>query len=71
MLIDQSQVTPESPEFVRNRVAMQDRYMEDVWEKFEGMVRAIVPLYENEVRSVEMLKRTAGSLFSRQPAVSG
>jgi arsenite-transporting ATPase len=63
MLIDHSQVKVDSPEFVRNRVAMQDRYMEDIWEKFDGMVRSIVPLYETEVRGVPMLHRLAGSLF--------
>jgi arsenite-transporting ATPase len=63
MLIDQSQVKPDSPEFVRNRVAMQERYMEDIWEKFDGMVRSIVPLYETEVRGVAMLQRMADSLF--------
>jgi arsenite-transporting ATPase len=63
MLIDRSQVNENSPDFVRNRVAMQDRYMQDVWHKFEGMVRSIVPLYENEVRGVDMLSRTGDSLF--------
>ena len=63
MLIDRSQVNESSPDFVRNRVAMQDRYMQDVWHKFEGMVRSIVPLYENEVRGVDMLSRTGDSLF--------
>jgi len=63
MMIDRAQVKEDSPEFVRNRVEMQARYMEDVWEKFDGLVRSIVPLYETEVRGVEMLKRTANSLF--------
>jgi arsenite-transporting ATPase len=63
MQIDRSQVTPEAPEFVHNRVAMQDRYMEDVWEKFDGLVRSIVPLFETEVRGVPMLSRTAEQLF--------
>src|SRR3990172_2043452 len=48
ILIDKSQVKPDSPDFVRNRVAMQDRYMDDIWQKFDGMVRATVPLYETE-----------------------
>src|SRR5512136_3152070 len=59
MLIDKTQVKEDAPEFVRNRVAMQDRYMEDVWVKFEGMVRALLPLYENEVRGVRSLERMA------------
>ena len=64
MLIDQAQVKPESPDFVHNRVAMQDRYMEDIWQKFDGMVRSIVPLYEGEIRGEPMLKRVAERLFS-------
>ncbi len=63
MLIDKSEVKDTSPEFVRNRVAMQDRYMEDIWQKFEGMVRAKVPLYANEVRGVESMARMAEELF--------
>jgi arsenite-transporting ATPase len=64
MVIDQEQVTASSPEFVRNRCAMQDRYMEDIWEKFDGMVRSVLPLYETEVRGVPMLSRMAGLLFA-------
>ncbi len=64
MLIDNSQVTPTAPDFVHNRVAMQERYMDEIWEKFEGKVRSIVPLYETEVRGVPMLSRTAEKLFT-------
>jgi arsenite-transporting ATPase len=63
MLIDHTQVNDDSPEFVRNRVAMQDRYMEEVWTKFEGRVRSIVPLFETEVRGTDMLVRMADSMF--------
>lgn len=64
MVIDKSQVREDSPEFVRNRVAMQDRYMVDVWEKFPGMVRGLLPLYENEVRGTASLQRVAQQLFA-------
>ncbi len=64
MLIDKSQVKPESPEFVHNRVAMQDRYMEEIHQKFQGMVRAVLPLYETEVRGVPTLSRLADQLFA-------
>ena len=63
MLIDKSQVKANSPEFVRNRVAMQDRYMEDIWQKFDGMVRSTVPLYETEVRGVDSMKRMSTAMF--------
>ena len=64
MLIDRAQVNELSPEFVRNRVDMQARYMEDVWQKFEGMVRSILPLYESEVRGAASLTRMGDALFA-------
>jgi anion-transporting ArsA/GET3 family ATPase len=64
MVIDHMQVNARSPEFVKNRVAMQDRYMDEIWEKFDGMVRAKLPLYETEVRGVELLTRMAEILFA-------
>jgi arsenite-transporting ATPase len=63
MLIDRTQVEATSPEFVKNRLAMQDRYMDDIWEKFDGMVRAKVPLYENEVRGTASMGRMGQALF--------
>ena len=64
MLIDRAQVNELSPEFVRNRVDMQARYMDDVWQKFEGMVRSILPLYESEVRGTASLSRMGDALFA-------
>jgi arsenite-transporting ATPase len=63
MLIDRAQVEVTSPDFVKNRVAMQDRCMDEIWEKFDGMVRASVPLYENEVRGVAVMGRMDQALF--------
>jgi arsenite-transporting ATPase len=65
MRIDRSVVGPETAEFVRNRVAMQDEHMASIWEKFDGQVRAVVPLFETEVRGTEMLGRLAGAVFER------
>jgi arsenite-transporting ATPase len=64
MLIDRSEVTSESPEFVHNRVDMQARYMEDIWDKFDGMVRSTLPLYETEVRGTASLARMGDALFA-------
>ncbi len=64
MLIDESSVAGDAPEFVKNRVKMQAEYMDEIWEKFDGNVRAIIPLFEKEVRGVEMLQRTADQLFA-------
>jgi hypothetical protein len=43
---------------------MQANYMEEVWEKFPGMVRALLPLYETEVRGTSSLKRMGDALFA-------
>ncbi|HNS51526.1 MAG TPA: ArsA family ATPase [Anaerolineae bacterium] len=63
MLIDSSTVGPETPDFVKNRIAMQAGYMEEIWRVFPD-VRAVVPLFDTEVRGVEMLNRTAQYLFA-------
>ena len=64
MLIDKQGVADDAPDFVKNRIAMQDRYMDDIWRIFAGNVRALVPLFETEVRGVEMLRRTADQTFA-------
>jgi arsenite-transporting ATPase len=64
MLIDETSVAEDAPEFVKNRVKMQADYMDEIWDTFDGSVRAIIPLFENEVRGVEMLQRTADQLFA-------
>jgi arsenite/tail-anchored protein-transporting ATPase len=63
MLIDRRQVNDASPDFVRNRLAMQDRYMVEIGQKFEGLVRANTPLYEDEVRQLASLRQLAEALF--------
>jgi arsenite-transporting ATPase len=63
LVIDKASVEASAPEFVLNRIAMQDDYMEEIWRSFPD-VRAIVPLFEKEVRGVEMLERTAAHLFA-------
>lgn len=64
MLIDEASVADDAPDFVRNRINMQTAYMDEIWKTFDGEVRAIIPLFETEVRGVEMLQRTADKLFA-------
>ena len=63
MLLDRQALGTDVPEFVLNRMQMQDDHMKTVWEKFDGNVRAIVPLFDQEVRGVPMLRQTAQALF--------
>ena len=51
------------PEFVRNRVAMQREHLEVIGEEFPDMVRAVLPLYDDEIRGPSMLMSTAKGLF--------
>jgi arsenite-transporting ATPase len=52
------------PEFVRNRVEMQEGYLQQIEREFEGMVRAVIPLYDDEIRGVDALKRAAKELYA-------
>ncbi len=54
----------DTPEFVRNRIGMQQAYLGEIRDTFQGMVRSIVPLYETEVRGVTMLDRLGHTLFA-------
>jgi arsenite-transporting ATPase len=63
MVIQKDQVRADSPEFIRNRVAMQDSYMEEIWRDFDN-VRATIPLFDSEVRGVESLRKVAECAFA-------
>ncbi len=63
MLIQKDQVNTKSPEFVRNRVAMQDSYMTQIWSDFDGNVRALIPLLDDEVRGTAALGNVAQYVF--------
>ena len=63
-LIQKETLTDTAPEFVRNRVKMQDEHMGKIWQTFGDNVRAIVPLFETEVQGPTMLKKTGGYLFA-------
>jgi arsenite-transporting ATPase len=64
MLIRKDQVEQGGPDFVKNRVAMQDAYMAEIWRDFDGAVRAVVPLFDNEVRGVESLRKVLPYAFT-------
>ncbi len=63
-LIQKNQVGKDAAEFVLNRVQMQDEHMEEIWKIFGDRVRAIVPLFETEVKGAKMLNRTNEYLFA-------
>jgi len=62
-LIQQDQVANDSPEFVLNRVKMQNEHMEEIWQIFGDKVRAVIPLFETEVKGAKMVNRMVDYLF--------
>jgi arsenite-transporting ATPase len=52
-----------APDFVRNRIEMQAGYLEEIKKTFDGQVRAVLPLYDSDIRGVRMLERAATGLF--------
>ncbi|MBI2087375.1 MAG: ArsA family ATPase [Deltaproteobacteria bacterium] len=65
MLLDKQALGDRVPNFVLNRVQMQEEHMKTIWEKFDGSVRALVPLFDQDVRGIEMLQRAASALFAQ------
>jgi len=53
----------EQPEFVRNRIEMQAGYLGQIRDQFDGDVRAVLPLYDSDIRGVAMLDRAGAALF--------
>jgi arsenite-activated ATPase ArsA len=66
MVIDSTQTkgTGEGGEFVRNRIAMQQGYLREIGETFDGDVRAVVPLLDSDIRGVPALQEAGRRLFS-------
>jgi arsenite/tail-anchored protein-transporting ATPase len=52
------------PEFVRNRIEMQETYLKEIGKEFDGQVRAVLPLYDSEIRGVDSLRRAGEALFA-------
>jgi len=66
MVIDSTQTEGSGAggEFVRNRIAMQEGYLREIGETFEGKVRAVVPLLDSDIRGVAALQEAGRRLFT-------
>jgi arsenite-transporting ATPase len=62
-LIQKEQVGKDAAEFVLNRVRMQEEHMEEIRSIFQDRVRAIIPLFETQVKGSKMLSRLMEHLF--------
>lgn len=62
MVIDRNQADA-AGEFVRNRVAMQEGYLGEIGEVFGDQVRAVLPLFDSDIRGMPMLQRAGDRLL--------
>jgi arsenite-transporting ATPase len=55
------------PEYLRNRITMQQRYMKDIQSAFGARVLAYVPEMERDITGLPMIERLAMRLFEEGP----
>ncbi len=53
----------QAAEFLRNRVKMQQSYMDEIRSKFRGKVVAVLPMYPREPRGLEMIAKISDDLM--------
>ena len=58
------------PPFLRNRVAMQEKYLAEIKGAFGGEIRAYVPEMERDVTGLPMIERLAERLFGAGAATA-
>lgn len=51
------------PEFLKNRILGQQKYMERIGKEFGPLVRGVVPMLDREPKGLEMISRISGILF--------
>ena len=61
-VIDKSLVKKDSPEFVLNRIAMQEKYLAEINSSFPN-VRGILPEMDKEIRGVALLREAMKYIF--------
>jgi len=52
------------PQFLKNRISMQEKYMEAIRNTLGGQVLAYVPEMERDITGLPMIERLAGRLFT-------
>ena len=55
------------PEYLRNRITMQQRYMKDIQSAFGAQILAYVPEMERDITGLPMIERLAKRLFEEGP----
>jgi arsenite/tail-anchored protein-transporting ATPase len=62
-MVIRPEVGEAAPDFVRNRIEMQSGYLDEIGERFPGQVRAVVPLFDSDIRGVQSITKASGAVF--------
>jgi len=63
-VIEHNNINSDYVDFVNNRIKMQSKYINEIFQKFgKNNIRAIITLFESEIKGVQMLSTAAESIF--------
>jgi arsenite-transporting ATPase len=62
-VIDRSEIDENTAEFILNRIAMQNRYRQEISQSFDNFCGE-APLFEREVKGLAMVERVTNALFA-------
>jgi arsenite-transporting ATPase len=51
------------PEYLRHRIQMQRKYLEEIRQRFGNQVLAYIPEFERDITGLEMIRRMADAMF--------
>lgn len=54
---------PNTPEYLKNRVEMQQQYIDEIKEKFGNYIVAVLPMYDREPKGFDMLEIVSKDLW--------
>jgi arsenite-transporting ATPase len=55
--------TQNIPEYLKNRLSMQDHYLKVIDEVFKGQILAWVPEMERDITGLEMIEKLSKTMF--------
>ena len=54
---------PTVPVYLKNRITMQQKYLDTIWSEFGTLIRAIVPMFDREPKGLEMISKISKIIF--------
>ncbi len=55
---------PRVPTYLRNRISMQQKYMDTIRNEFGPLIRGVVPMFDREPKGLEMISKVADVLLA-------